>query len=338
MTSFAELTTFRIGGSIDSFATAQDDESVIDAAREGALIIGGGSNLLTSDAPFDRPVVRTATQGLEVQRDGDRVIVEAAAGESWDDFVAFTVDNGWSGVEAMSGIPGLVGATPIQNVGAYGQDISQVASHVSVLNIASMSIESWTGADCDFRYRSSRLKREGGFIVLSVAFALRADSSASIAYAEVARRLEVEPEARVEVGLIRDAVLELRRSKGMVIDEADPDTRSAGSFFTNPIVSVAQADAVGDRSPSGSACPRYSEGAGVKLSAAWLIEQAGITKGWSLDGRARVSTKHTLAIVNASGDASAQDVLELARAIRQRVQDAFDVTLEVEPTLIGCAI
>lgn len=332
MTSFAELTTFRIGGSIGSFSTATTDLEVIDAAREGAMFIGGGSNLLVSDDAHNGSVVRIATQGLDVQRDGSRVIVEAAAGESWDDLVAFTVDNGWAGLEAMSGIPGLVGATPMQNVGAYGQDVSQVISHLSVLDTKTMQVESMTGADCDFTYRGSRFKGDRRYVVLSVSFALHGDASSAVHYSELARQLDVAVGDVADVDRVREAVLHLRRGKGMVIDPSDPDTRSAGSFFTNPIVTAEQAAAIDDR------CPRYGAESGVKLSAAWLIEQAGITKGWSLDGRARVSSKHTLALVNASGDASANDVLELARAIRERVQQSFGVTLVAEPTLVGCSL
>jgi UDP-N-acetylmuramate dehydrogenase len=332
VTSFAELTTFRIGGSIGAFAMAESDAEIIEAARDGAMFIGGGSNLLVSDDACPQTVVRIATMGIEVQRDGDRVIVEAAAGESWDDLVLFAVENGWSGIEAMSGIPGLVGATPIQNVGAYGQDVSQVISHLSVLDTATMQVESLTGADCSFAYRGSRFKGDDRFVILSAAFALHSDATSTVRYAELANALEVSIGDDAEAADVRDAVLALRRGKGMVIDPSDADTRSAGSFFTNPIVTAEQATAL-----DGS-CPRYPSATGVKLSAAWLIEQAGITKGWSLDGRARVSTKHTLALVNGSGDASAADVIELARAIRDRVQDAFGVTLEVEPRLVGCEL
>ena len=285
-----------------------------------------------ADEPFDRPVVRIATRGIEVQRDGDRILVEAQAGEPWDELVELAVMNGWSGIDAMSGIPGLVGATPIQNVGAYGQDVSQVISHVTVADAASGEIRSLTGAECGFAYRDSRFKRDGGDVVLAVSFVLAASGGTAVRYAELARVLGVEAGAVADPSDVRAAVLELRTGKGMVIDPADPDTRSAGSFFTNPIVDERVAQAIDP------ACPRYPAADGVKLSAAWLIEQAGVTRGWTLDGRARVSSKHALALVNASGDASAADVMALARAIRDRVQDAFGVTLQAEPTLVGVSL
>lgn len=332
MTSFAQLTTFRIGGPIEHCTTAESDEAVIDAVREGAMVVGGGSNLLVADEPFTRPVVRVATRGIEVQRDGDRVLVEAQAGEPWDELVELAVMNGWSGIDAMSGIPGLVGATPIQNVGAYGQDVSQVISHVTVANAATGEVRTLTGAECGFAYRDSRFKRDGDDVVLAVSFALRAHARTVVQYAELARALGIEVGGSADPQRVRDAVLALRAGKGMVVDPGDPDTRSAGSFFTNPIVDAQVAARIDET------CPRYPADAGVKLSAAWLIEQAGITRGWTLDGRARVSSKHTLALVNASGDATAADVLALARAIRDRVEGAYGIRLEAEPTLVGLSL
>lgn len=337
MTAFAELTTFRIGGTIEHYAVAATEAEVIAGVADlgipaRGMVLGGGSNLLAADEPFTGSVLRVATTGIDVQRDADRVIVEVAAGESWDELVAFSVDQGWSGIEAMSGIPGSVGATPIQNVGAYGQDVSQVISHVTVLDATTGDVTTLLGSECGFGYRTSALKAHRERIVLSVAFVLRTSGASPVAYAELARRLGVSVGDDVDAARVREAVLDLRAAKGMVIDPGDPDTRSAGSFFTNPIVTAAQADVID------AGCPRYPAPQGVKLSAAWLIEQAGITRGWSLDGRARVSSKHTLALVNASGDATAREVIELARVIRDRVQDAFGVTLQAEPTLVGCSL
>lgn len=337
MTAFAELTTFRIGGAIEHYAVAATEAEVIAGVADlgipaRGMVLGGGSNLLAADEPFTGSVLRVATTGIDVQRDADRVIVEVAAGESWDELVAFSVDQGWSGIEAMSGIPGSVGATPIQNVGAYGQDVSQVISHVTVLDATTGDVTTLHGSECGFGYRTSALKAHRERIVLSVAFVLRTSGASPVAYAELARRLGVSAGDDVDAARVREAVLDLRAAKGMVIDPGDPDTRSAGSFFTNPIVAAAQADVID------AGCPRYPAPQGVKLSAAWLIEQAGITRGWSLDGRARVSSKHTLALVNASGDATAREVIELARVIRDRVQDAFGVTLQAEPTLVGCSL
>ena len=332
MTTFAALTTLQVGGPITDLVTVHDDAEVVEALRDhdDALVLGGGSNLLVADAPFEQRVVRIATRGMEVQRDRDRVIVDVAAGESWDDFVAFTVEQGWSGVDALAGIPGLVGATPIQNVGAYGQEVAQVIDHVTVLDRRDLSIGSMSVAECDFGYRSSRFKREPNhFVVVSVAFVL--DTSASeIRYAELARTLGVDVGASAPAERVREAVLELRRSKGMVLDAADPDTRSAGSFFTNPIVDAQTAAAL--------AGPTFAADGGVKLSAAWLIEQAGITRGFSVGGRAKVSGKHALAITNATGDASAEEILDLARVIRDRVREATGVSLEPEPRLVGCSL
>lgn len=337
MTAFAELTTFRIGGTIEHYAVAQTDAEVIAGVADlripaHGMVLGGGSNLLAADDPFTGSVLRIATTGIDVQRDADRVIVEVAAGEPWDELVAFAVDQGWSGIEAMSGIPGSVGATPIQNVGAYGQDVSQVISHVTVLDARTGEVMTLHGSECGFGYRTSALKARRERIVLSAAFVLRASGGSPVAYAELARRLGVSVGDDVDAARVREAVLDLRAAKGMVLDPGDPDTRSAGSFFMNPIVDAARAEAID------VACPRYPAPQGVKLSAAWLIEQAGITRGWSIDGRARVSSKHALALVNASGDATAREVIALARVIRDRVQDAFGVTLQAEPTLLGCSL
>jgi UDP-N-acetylmuramate dehydrogenase len=244
------------------------------------------------------------------------------------------VTQGWSGVEALSGIPGLVGATPVQNVGAYGQDVSQTIDRVRALDRRTGETVLLTTADCGFTYRGSAFKADPDrWVVLSVDYRLSAAGLGEVRYAELARALGVDVGDSCDVASIRAAVLDLRRAKGMVLDSDDPDTRSVGSFFMNPIVD----DQTAARIPP--ECPRYPAVDGVKLSAAWLIEQAGIPKGFRVrpDAPAAVSTKHTLALINA-GNASAADVIDLARVIRERVRDAFGVTLRPEARLVNCAL
>lgn len=334
MTSFAGLTTIAVGGPIADLVIAERDADVVDAVTADAFVLGGGSNLVVGDGPFERRVVRIATRGIEVQRDGERIIVEAAAGEPWDEFVDFTVAQGWNGLESLSGIPGLVGATPVQNVGAYGQEVGAVIGHVTVLDRVSGAIESLDASACRFGYRTSLLKEHPGrWVVLSVSFVLRSDAHSTVRYAELASMLGVEPNAAAPVTRVHEAVLALRRAKGMLLDPADPDTRSTGSFFVNPVVDPGTASGLGQ-------CPCYPAPAGVKVSAAWLIEHAGIERGWSppeCGGRVRVSTKHTLAIANAGGGTS-DDVLTLARQVRERVRARFGIDLVPEPELLNCSL
>ncbi len=323
-----------VGGPIAELVVAHTDDEVVEAVRGEAFVLGGGSNLVVGDSGFAGRVVRIATLGIDVQRDHDRVIVEAAAGEPWEEFVAFTVDQGWCGLETLSGIPGLVGATPIQNVGAYGQEVASVIGYVTALDRATGAIESLDGSTCGFDYRTSRFKDDPGrWVVLSVSFVLRSDQASVVRYAELARALGIEPGEAAPAAQVRQAVLQLRRSKGMVLDPSDPDTRSTGSFFVNPIVTPDIADGIAD-------CPRYPAPNGVKLSAAWLIENAGIGRGWSpieSAGRVRISTKHTLAIANV-GRGTAGDVIDLARQVQQRVRDRYGITLLPEPQLLNCAL
>lgn len=334
MTAFAELTTMGVGGPISSLVTASTDAEIADALTEDAFILGGGSNLVVGDGPFDRRVIRIATRGIDVQVAGERVIVDAAAGEPWEEFVTFTVEQGWSGLESLSGIPGLVGATPIQNVGAYGQDVASAISHVTVLDRRSGAVQALPGSACGFGYRTSRFKAEPGrWVVLAVSFGLHRGGQGPVRYAELARALGVQIEGTAPASAIREAVLHLRASKGMVLDPDDPDTRSVGSFFLNPVVDSPVAASVPQ-------CPRYPATEGVKLSAAWLIEQAGIQRGFSLptgDQRVRISTKHTLAIANA-GRGSAAQVLALASEVRRRVHESFGILLEPEPILLNCSM
>ncbi|MGI9136923.1 MAG: UDP-N-acetylmuramate dehydrogenase [Candidatus Nanopelagicales bacterium] len=335
--ALAELTTFRIGGPIDSLIVATTELELIEAVRAAdasdtpVLLIGGGSNLLCSDSGFAGTVIAIRTRGVEVVETGASVRLTVAAGESWDSLVARAVGHGWSGIEALSGIPGLVGATPVQNVGAYGQDISNVIREVRAWDRRHSSLVTLTSAQCEFGYRSSLFKCESSrFVVLEVIIELTRGDRGSVEYSQLARQLDVNVGDELPLARIRDAVLSLRREKGMVLDVDDTDTWSAGSFFTNPIVDAVTAATVP------SECPRYPSESGVKLSAAWLIENAGIERGFrvSADARARVSTKHTLALTN-TGGATAADMRELADVIRRRVLEVFGIELVPEPKLAG---
>jgi UDP-N-acetylmuramate dehydrogenase len=314
----ASCTTLGLGGPAGRFVSAHTDDELIGAVAGEVLILGGGSNLVVSDKGFPGTVVHITTRGIAI--DGTTVIV--AAGEPWDDVVARTVAAGLSGLECLSGIPGLAGATPIQNVGAYGQEVSDTISRVRVYDREKQKISFFRNEQCCFSYRTSVFRETGRYVVLEVTFRLSTDP-APVRYAELASRLP----GNAGPAQVRDAVLGLRRGKGMVIDPADPDTRSAGSFFINPIV---------DAAPEGAPC--YPAAAGkVKVPAAWLIEQAGFGKGYpGPDAPVRISTKHTLALVNAGG--STEQLLALAREIQAGVRDAFGITLRPEPTLIGVTL
>jgi UDP-N-acetylmuramate dehydrogenase len=316
----AELTTLRLGGPAASFAEARDEAELIEAARDAALIVAGGSNVVVADAGVPGPVVRIATRGVE--RDGARLTV--AAGEDWDALVARCVADGLQGFECLSGIPGSVGATPIQNVGAYGQEVAETVELVRVYDRETGRVEEMSPAECGFGYRTSVFKYHDRRVVLSVAFRLRRSSqSGPIRYAELARTLDIPVGGTAPLQDVRAAVLALRRGKGMVIDPADPDSVSAGSFFTNPIL---------DAAPEGA--PAWPEPDGrVKTSAAWLIERAGFHKGYG-DGRVGISTKHTLALVNRGG-ATTAELMALAHEIAAGVQDRFGIALHPEPVLVG---
>ncbi|MGZ4597111.1 MAG: UDP-N-acetylmuramate dehydrogenase [Actinomycetes bacterium] len=327
-------TTLRLGGPARRFAVAESEADVVDVVRaadavgEPVLVLGGGSNLVVSDEGFAGSVVQVATRGVE--RAADRVTV--AAGEVWDQVVEQLVAEGRQGVEALAGIPGLVGATPIQNVGAYGQDVAQTIVSVRVLDRRSGAVADLSAPECRFSYRHSRFKGSHDHVVLAVTFRLQAGTTgAPVGYAALARHLGVEVGTPVPPADVRAAVLDLRRAKGMVLDPADHDTWSAGSFFTNPVLGPAEAA----RLPAEA--PRWPETDGrVKTSAAWLIEQAGFTRGYG-DGPAQVSGKHTLALTNRGG-ATTADLLALARRIRDGVRDRFGVTLVNEPVLVGVSL
>ena len=328
MRSLAELTTLRVGGTPNSLVVATSESEIIEAvsANPNALILGGGSNVLVSDN-FHGDVIKIESQGFENDESACAgAWVTVAAGHNWNDFVATAVANGWTGIEGLAGIPGTVGATPIQNVGAYGQSVSETIAQVRAWNRKTKSVDTIFAADCEFGYRSSVFKTNPDtWVILSVTFQLPLGTmSAPIAYNELAAKLKVELGDRVSTSDLQAAVLELRAGKGMVLDSADHDTWSVGSFFMNPRVATA---------PENS--PHWPETDGtVKVSAAWLIEQAGFNKGFTLNGRAALSSKHTLAITN-RGDATSADISELADHIAAGVKAKFDIELKPEATFIN---
>jgi UDP-N-acetylmuramate dehydrogenase len=345
----ADYTTLGLGGPAARFCSvASTDELIatvrdVDRSGDPLLVLGGGSNLVVADEGFAGTVIQVDSSDLSYTEVDDTVVrVRVDAGMEWDSFVARCVDEGLSGVEALSGIPGRVGATPIQNVGAYGQDISQTVVEVTVYDRAADRTRVLSAAECGFAYRTSIFKGRDRYVVCDVVFELtRSKLSRPIRYAELARSLGVSQGDQVPLADVRDAVLSLRRSKGMVLDPADPDTRSAGSFFTNPILSADEfarftqrvAEVLGPEVTP----PAYPDGDGrVKTSAAWLIERAGFPKGYGT-GPVGISTKHTLALTNRGG-ATTADLLALAREVRAGVARVFGITLVNEPVMIGVTL
>jgi UDP-N-acetylmuramate dehydrogenase len=334
-------TTLRLGGPAKEWVRATTEADLVDAVRaadevgEPVLVLAGGSNVVVADAGFDGTVVEVATTGVRADHDDDDptcggVLVTVAAGEPWDAFVVRAVESRWVGVEALSGIPGSVGATPIQNVGAYGQDVSQTLASVRVWDRTLKGVRTFSAADCGLGYRTSRFKADPGrHVVLEATYQFRqGDLGAPVGYAELARTLGVELGTRAPSADVRRGVLELRRGKGMVLDPDDHDTWNAGSFFTNPVLPA-------ERVPEGAPAWPQPDGQ-VKTSAAWLIEHAGYAKGYGA-GAARLSTKHTLALTNRGG-ATTEDLLGLAREIRDGVEQRLGVRLVNEPVLVGCEL
>jgi len=352
-TLLSHLTTSAVGGPAGTFIEAKTEAEIIDAVRsadaagEPLLIIGGGSNLLISDDGFPGTVVKIASTGFTVNAEdscgGVSVVVQA--GHNWDAVVEHAVLHAWSGIEALSGIPGLTGATPVQNVGAYGAEVSQTIAAVRTWDRTRNAVQTFTNSELKFGYRDSILKQttvngSPRYVVLTVEFQLPLGRmSAPIRYAELARSLGVEQGQRAYANDVRREVLRLRTSKGMVWDAADRDTYSTGSFFTNPIVPADVAASLPESAPK---YPAGQDGL-VKLSAAWLIDQAGFGKGYGMEassasgGRASLSTKHSLAITN-RGSASAKDILAIAREVRAGVVERFGIELHPEPLLIGLAL
>ena len=345
----APYTTLKVGGNARYFAEATSDEDVIQAlqwarARELAVfVLGGGSNLLVSDAGFHGLVLHMSIGGIDARDDDGKRILSAGAGVEWDRFVVRAVQDNCAGVECLSGIPGTVGGTPIQNVGAYGQDVSETIVRVCAVDAATLEAVTFDQAACGFRYRQSRFSASlihgseaGRYIVTRVDYALEPGGKAKLAYAQLKRHFSGD-DAQPSLSEVREAVLTIRRAKGMVLDEEDADSRSAGSFFKNPVVSLAEYE----RIVASSALPvphfeasRGEAGSGdVKLAAAWLIEQAGIGKGFVL-GPVAISSKHTLALVNRGG-ATANDLLRMKELVQRRVRLRFAVELTPEPVMLG---
>jgi UDP-N-acetylmuramate dehydrogenase len=363
MTQLAELTTLGIGGPAARLVQPATRAELIEqtlavwGSPEDWLLLGGGSNVVVADEGFDGDVIRVATRGLTATRvEGARPVrLTVEAGEPWDDVVAHAVENGWSGIEALSGIPGLAGAAPVQNIGAYGQELSSSLVAIDFLDFDTGKLRRVAASELGLGYRTSSLKRGLLGLVVSLELALAEDGGLSqpIAYAQLAQALNVRIGDRVPVTELRAAVLDLRGAKGMLWDPADPDAASAGSFFTNPVVTETFARGLPADAPRWPTAPEEAArvlplGADiphivrgeylVKLSAAWLIEKAGITRGFSIPGsRAAVSSKHTLAIVNRGG-ATAADVVQLAGYIQTRVLAEFGVNLQPEPVLVGVSL
>ena len=335
----ANHTTFRLGGPARRFVEATTEQQLIDTVAdcdsrgEPVLVLGGGSNVLIADEGFDGTVVKVATRGVRAEvGDCSGAQLEVAAGEVWDDLVARAVAAQWSGMETLSGIPGSVGAVPIQNVGAYGAEVATLIQRVRTWDRAEGAIRTFAAAECGFGYRDSRFKREKGrHLVLRVDFQLPlGELGQPVRYPELARALGVEVGQRAPAARVRETVLAIRRGKGMVLDANDHDTWSAGSFFTNPILTPGQAASLP------AEAPRFPAGEGVKTSAAWLIQHAGYPAGHG-SGPARLSTRHVLALTN-RGCATTADVLALAREIRDGVRERFGITLVPEVNLVGVSI
>ncbi|PZG23962.1 UDP-N-acetylenolpyruvoylglucosamine reductase [Micromonospora craterilacus] len=340
----SQYTTLRLGGPAGRIVTATSAEEIVARVREAGeeiLLLAGGSNVVIGDVGFPGTVVLVRSRGLRVlAEDEQTVTVRVEAGEPWDDLVAATVQNGWSGLECLSGIPGSTGATPIQNVGAYGQEVAETITGVQVYDRDAGAVGRVAAVDCGFAYRSSIFKYSERWVVLSVDFRLaRSPLSGPVRYAELARALDVGVGDRVPLAQARATVRRLRAGKGMVLDPADPDTRSVGSFFTNPVLDGAGYELLRQRAADVGEPPAWP-GAGdmVKVSAAWLIDKAGFGKGHAGPEGVAISSKHTLALTNPTGTASTQALITLARDIRDTVHARFGVTLHPEPVLINCTV
>ena len=337
----AGYTTLGVGGPARWFAEIADEAALLAALRWARArgvplrVLGGGSNLVVADHGVEALVVRLALRGVQSRPIVGAVEVTAAAGEPWDDFVRLTVERGWAGLECLSGIPGLVGATPMQNVGAYGQEVSDTITRVRALDTRNGEVVEVPAAECGFAYRDSAFKRRepGRFVVVAVTYRLTPGGPPAMRYTDVERHLAQRGVRAPTLADVRESVLAIRRTKSMVIDPADPNRRSCGSFFTNPIIPRdALADV--DRRVADATMPRWSQPDGrIKLSAAWLIERAGFSKGTCAE-TVGLSSRHTLAIVCHEG-ARARDVIGFARRIRDAVAERFDIRLVPEPVLWG---
>jgi UDP-N-acetylmuramate dehydrogenase len=338
MTELSKYTSLRVGGPATKIVQVSTEAQIIAAIEEAGdtpiLIMGGGTNVLIADKGFEGTVIRISNNSVQAEVDAcSGATLTIGAGEDWDSFVQTTINSGFAGLETLSGIPGTVGAAPIQNIGAYGHEVSEFITRVRTYDRQLKEIYTFTNSQCEFTYRNSYFKAHPGrYVVLEVQFQLRiGEFSDPITYLELSKKLGIEPGDKASVIATRAAVLELRASKGMLLSPDDRDSWSAGSFFTNPIISQQAADALPD------AAPKWPLNDGrVKISAAWLIENAGMHKGDEVGG-ARISTKHVLALTN-SGHATAADIAELARRARDQVREVFGITLEAEVNLIGIEI
>ena len=338
MTDLRDFTSLRVGGPAKNFVEAHNEEEIIAAliaaGDSPVLILGGGTNVLISDAGFAGTVIHITNSALVAEVDAcSGATLTIGAGENWDDFVALTIERGFAGLETLSGIPGTVGAAPIQNIGAYGHEVSEFITRVRTYDRVAKAIRTFTNQECEFEYRSSIFKKNPGqFIILEVQFQIRiGDSSDPITYLELAKKLEIQMGEKAPIQQVRHTVLELRASKGMLLSPEDHDSWSAGSFFTNPIVSQQEADKLPNAAPKWPLIDGQ-----VKISAAWLIENAGMHKGDEVGG-ARISTKHVLALTNA-GDATATDLIELAKTAQAKVYEKFGIKLEPEVNLVGLSL
>ena len=336
--SLRDYTSLHLGGPAKKFVHATSEAELIeaiqaaDSAGEPLLIMGGGSNVLIGDSGFAGTVIRVETKGNGFQFDAcSGGMISVAAGEDWDGFVAETIDRGFAGLETLSGIPGTIGASPIQNIGAYGHEVSEFIARVRTWDRKAGALKTFSNSECEFEYRNSRFKREKDrYVVLEVTFQIRrGEMSDPIAYQELATKLGVTLGAKALVTDVRKAVLELRAAKGMLLNNKDRDTWSAGSFFVNPIVS----EDIAKQLPAEA--PRWKQSDGrVKTSAAWLMEHAGVKKGDKHNG-AGISSKHVLALTN-TGEATSADLVELARSARKAVKEKFGIELEPEVRFVGC--
>jgi len=343
--SLAPWTTFQVGGPARYFIDAHSEHEASEAvafalARKLPLfVLGGGSNLLVSDSGWPGLVLRVSLAGVEFEGDLQKMLFHAGAGENWDSLVALAVSKNCGGIECLSGIPGTVGGTPVQNVGAYGQEVSETITRVRALEIATGQVVDLSNSDCGFSYRSSifNTTRRDQYIVLEVSYRLHRNGGPRIEYADVKKFFAAANIEKPTLQQVRDAVRSIRQSKAMLLVAGDEDCRSAGSFFKNPIVTAAEADriqALAEKRAPGKNMPLYPAADGqVKLAAAWLVEQSGFSKGYSL-GPVGISRKHTLAIVNRGG-ATAKDILTLKDAIQKKVFDLWGVGLQPEPVMVG---
>lgn len=342
--ALAPFTTFRVGGPARYLVEACRESDIKEALTFAAekhlplFVLGGGSNLVVADEGWPGLVLKIALKGIEFEFAGKFVVFHARAGENWDDFVASTVERNCAGVECLSGIPGTVGATPVQNVGAYGQEVSQTISAVRVLEIDDGKVSQFSNDQCSFSYRGSIFNQHaaGKYIVLEVTYRLKRDGEPTLAYADL-QRLFAADQRKPSLRNVRDAVRQIRQSKAMLLVRGDEDCRSAGSFFKNPIVSTDEAlriDELAQKRTPSQVMPRFPMVDGrVKLAAAWLVEQSGFHKGYS-NGPVAISRKHSLAIVNRGG-ATAQDIMALKNEIEQKVLDVWGVRLQPEPVFVG---